>query len=1054
MARTPVQHVGHHAHRLLVWLGGIAALLILVAAVGMWRLMQGPIELDRLIPYVQQALSRSGAGLGVAVSGVSIALDRETHQLDLRASDVSLALPSGEKIANFPEMATSFSLGALLRGRIEPTRVTIAHPVLLLTRETSGAFTFRVGSADGGDLDDPLAIFAPLRDDAPWRGLRQIVIRDATVVVDDRVTDHVWQAKRVAATVQRDENGSGGDASLAVEFGGTAPELHATYHYAAARQRLDLALTVDGLEPAALAAFAPASLAPLGMVKTPVSGTLDLRFDLAANALEGGRVDLDFGEGRIETPLLAGGGLPFASGALHADYAPEKSELRLERLALDLGGGSRLVAAGNLGGLAPRLVSAGAAWPESLAGSLEVTLSHVPAGRVPSLWPQGVSPGGRRWVAANLPEGMLDELAFGFAVAVDPVAKSAAFSSARGTMRFHDLTVDYLTGLPPAKNVSGTATLDEHRLDFAVTGGAVRSLKSSGGTVAISDLGSRVETLTVDVGLAGPLQDALEAIDAKPLHYARDAGLDPARAGGKVDAQLHFRLPLLADLRLDQVDYGAKATFTGVSLGKIALGRDLRDGAFTMELGHAGVHVQGSGRFDGSPATVDGNLYFHPASGPRARYRIGVSLDAAARQRLGWDDGGRLAGTVAADLTYTTPPSGAKATLDAVLDLAGARLALAEAGWEKPPQAPGTVRLAAELDNDVVTGVPQIAVKAPGLDGQFALTLGANGERVQRLDITHLAIGEDDLTGAVSRRPDGGWRADIRAAHLNLHRVLKKILEDDGPAAGPPLQIDAKVAHLALGPSASRELQGVTAALVRDVNGWQSVRIDGAYPIGGRLGVHLAPAADGTRRLHVESDNFGAGLRLFGIADNVVGGKVTVAGTVIDSGGHQLVRAHVDGQDYSLVRAPALARLLSLTSFDGVLGMMSGSGIPFMTLRGDLTFSQGRVTFDPVLGYGGALGITAKGWLNPGEDQIDIDGTLAPAYALNSIIGNLPLIGSLIAGGEGQGLFAASFRLTGSNDDPTVTVNPLSALTPGMLRHLFDPIVGTSAPPTQEARHP
>ena len=73
---------------------------------------------------------------------------------------------------------------------------------------------------------------------------------------------------------------------------------------------------------------------------------------------------------------------------------------------------------------------------------------------------------------------------------------------------------------------------------------------------------------------------------------------------------------------------------------------------------------------------------------------------------------------------------------------------------------------------------------------------------------------------------------------------------------------------------------------------------------------------------------------------------------------------------------------------------------------------------------------------------------------LNSIIGNLPVIGSILTGGEGQGLFAAAFRLTGSNNDPTVTVNPLSALTPGLLRHLFDPLVGTSqTPPTQQAEH-
>jgi hypothetical protein len=176
---------------------------------------------------------------------------------------------------------------------------------------------------------------------------------------------------------------------------------------------------------------------------------------------------------------------------------------------------------------------------------------------------------------------------------------------------------------------------------------------------------------------------------------------------------------------------------------------------------------------------------------------------------------------------------------------------------------------------------------------------------------------------------------------------------------------------------------------------------------------------------------------------------VTVDGTISEVAGHHLVRAHVDGADYTLERAPTLAKLLSLASLDGPL-IMAGGGIPFSTLRGDVAFSRGVISLQRVVAYGGALGISAKGWLNPGEDRIDVDGTLAPAYALNSVLGHFPVIGALLTGGEGQGLFAASFRLTGSNDNPGVMVNPLSALTPGLLRHLFDPITGSADPVPQQ----
>ena len=48
-----------------------------------------------------------------------------------------------------------------------------------------------------------------------------------------------------------------------------------------------------------------------------------------------------------------------------------------------------------------------------------------------------------------------------------------------------------------------------------------------------------------------------------------------------------------------------------------------------------------------------------------------------------------------------------------------------------------------------------------------------------------------------------------------------------------------------------------------------------------------------------------------------------------------------------------------------------------------------------------------------------------------------PLVGRLFSPELGGGLFAASYALHGALDNPQVTINPLTALTPGFLRGLF-----------------
>jgi len=204
------------------------------------------------------------------------------------------------------------------------------------------------------------------------------------------------------------------------------------------------------------------------------------------------------------------------------------------------------------------------------------------------------------------------------------------------------------------------------------------------------------------------------------------------------------------------------------------------------------------------------------------------------------------------------------------------------------------------------------------------------------------------------------------------------------------------------------------------------------------------------RGLSFSSDDLGSTLSLLNVTDNIVGGRIAVTGHVSDTAGKRVLRGHVDGDNYNLIRAPGLAKVLSLTSLNAIGSLLAGSGIPFSTLRGDFAYSEDHLIIENLLAYGGAIGVTANGVLELGPHQLDLQGTIVPAYTLNSMIGNIPVFGSLLLGGEGQGLFAANYRATGSAADPQVWVNPLSALTPGFLRRLLQPNFG-NPPQVQEA---
>jgi uncharacterized protein YhdP len=1040
-------------HRILGWLGTLAAALILVCGFGLWRLLQGPIDLDRLTPFVQDALNRSADGTHIMISGGRLGIDRQTHQLDLRLEGVRVAQSNGEPLAAFPDVSASFSLNSLLRGKLAPTQLIVERPVLRLIRDEAGTIRFGFGARDadapsfGPDVFEQLA--GPPHPNRPFGLMRRVAIRDATLVLDDRRSGRRWQADRVDARVERNPAGLAGDLSLALPIGGDGPQLHARYRYSSGDETLDLAAEIGAVEPALLASLSP-EFAPLALADFPVSGTLTTRVSLAGLASQGVQADLRFGKGMIRGDRLPEGFLALQGGSLRAVYSPETGELRLAKLDLDLGGGSALTVKGNLSGVTPAMFVGAEPPPSPIPGRIEVVLSDVPVAKFESLWPSALSQGGRRWVLANVHDGVLNDAAVQLDLAVDPVARAAEVVSAHGTMRYHDATISYFHGLSPVRKVSGTATLDDKRLVFTPTGGTVKSVQITGGSLQVTDLGAPIEWLAIDLALAGPIRDILETVDAKPLRYAHEIGVNPAQVAGRTEANLHFKLPLLQDLKLDQVQYGVQASLSGAAIANVAMNRNLTDGNFALEVTQPGAHLQGSSRFDGVPLNIDANLFFKPMDGARARYHVGLALNDEQRRRLALDFlPGRVVGPVGIDLTYWVLDA-AHGEAEATLDLHSANLSVAEAGWTKPPGAPASARLVLDLHDEQVTRVNEIEVRAAGLDGRFALALAPVTERIDRVDIQRLVLADDDVTGSVMRRREGGWHVDLRGPSLDLSHWVKDLGKGDPqqrPEADPPLQIDARLGRLILGPQ--REIRDVAARLLREGVDWRAAQIEARFPNGRRLSLRSANEG-GRRALTFRSDDLGSTLSLFDITDNIVGGQVTITGQVSDMAGKQVVAGHIEGEDYSLVHAPVFARILSLPSFSGVGSMLAGSGIPFSTLRGDFAYSDNHFALDNLLAYGGAIGVTTNGVADLGRDRLDLQGTIVPAYALNSIIGNIPVIGSLLLGGEGQGLFAANYRVTGSAVDPRVSVNPLSALAPGFLRRLFQPNFGM-APPIQQS---
>jgi hypothetical protein len=100
--------------------------------------------------------------------------------------------------------------------------------------------------------------------------------------------------------------------------------------------------------------------------------------------------------------------------------------------------------------------------------------------------------------------------------------------------------------------------------------------------------------------------------------------------------------------------------------------------------------------------------------------------------------------------------------------------------------------------------------------------------------------------------------------------------------------------------------------------------------------------------------------------------------------------------------------------------------------------------FDDAFLRASSLALRASGTMELAAGQLDISGSLAPLAGLNRFIGSIPVLGSFLQGSREAGAFALNFTVEGPREDPRVTVNPLSVVTPGFLQDLFS---GTDVQP-------
>ena len=135
-------------------------------------------------------------------------------------------------------------------------------------------------------------------------------------------------------------------------------------------------------------------------------------------------------------------------------------------------------------------------------------------------------------------------------------------------------------------------------------------------------------------------------------------------------------------------------------------------------------------------------------------------------------------------------------------------------------------------------------------------------------------------------------------------------------------------------------------------------------------------------------------------------------------------------KDFKISKVPALAKLLTLASLQGIADTLSGEGIRFESFEMKSNSSGNIMNIEDALAMGPAVSILLNGYVDKGK-TVSLRGTLVPATKLNSIIASIPVVGDILVGKKtGEGVVGVSFKMKGPPKNIKTTVNPIKTLTP------------------------
>ncbi|MCK6454501.1 MAG: AsmA-like C-terminal region-containing protein [Alphaproteobacteria bacterium] len=1047
---------------LLELVAAAAAALSVLAGVAFFLLTMGPIRLDFLTPYIENALSPPGGPISVKIDVTKLTWDGWQRPVDVRAEGVRIVNPTGTELATLDQVSIGLSIPGLMRGLVAPTSLDIHRPTVRLTRARDGHFEFGLG--DSGTAGEQPALqrligglLSPPNPNEASGYLERVSISDAVLTLDDQMLEMSWKALDANVALLRGEGGI--SASFAVPFlvDGKPAALQGKVVYALAQDTIDLAVEFADIVPARFAAGSPA-LERLAALDMPIGGTVEARMR-SSGEIERIVFDMNGRKGRLLLPELGAQGIEVAAAKVVGRAERDLSFYILENVYLDLGGPNISAAA---------VVSTISDQPEAKVNAI---IRRLDVADLQRLWPATVRPELRQWLSDNVRSGRADETTVAvagrlvgggfepdfqnlkldtrFSNVTGTVGDSMQLEQASGVARFGKEQVELtLAGaelrwtkanLPPLSGIKARATLvPGRRADISISEAKFGGLALTETVFKVTGLDQVAPEVDGKAVVRGSVGRFVALMQKSELGGLGETGIDAATVKGEVAASTRFRFELGPKFSPDRIQRSAAAKIVDLAVPHGPMGLSISDGEMTLSYDARDIKMDGALKLNGAPVSVQ---LVHALAGKdrdQTYVHLVGTLNDEQRRAMGLGLEKVLTGVLDYDVDLTRSASGTT-TADARFKLDRAKVRLAQIYWEKPQGVPGSVNMTLTTRKGRPVEVSEFQASSAGMkaEGRAWMKLGTSD--IDRIEFDTLSFqatasaskGRTDVQAMFSRRPMGGWDVALLGEQLDLQPYI----DDPDILLDFPMTVTTQLKRLRLSDRRNLEQVGLTAAYGGEY--WDSIDLEALLPNKSEISVRYTPVGE-RRQLLIYASDAAAMLQMMTdaqFARDLRGGMLAIQAMREPMLPTTPIEGVIQMRDFTLRDTPIGDRILTSASGFGPFEVLTGEDLNFSKLEGKFKKTGDVIVLQDVLAMSRGLGMNAQGVFDMAAGQMDLSGFVSPFRGIGKLLDENPWIGAFLVDVDKQGLIAVPFEGKGSFGDPDFKVGKKPhPLPPGQVR--------------------